>query len=169
MSQEKSFWNKNLEIKPLVKRSQFSEFLGQNVTVNKVLRLRFLKKKVLILGKMRSSLRRFNKKDFSSLHVHILYSQGCFYYQAPFFHGCKHSLFPCIFYYKRVFFHRTFSVLKFRTLFPKTFFQINSRASPCSFQHMNKLIKINEFEYFESLSRILLNFYEFVLEEEITR
>ena len=29
---EKSFWVKNLEIKTLVKKSQFSEVLGQNVT-----------------------------------------------------------------------------------------------------------------------------------------
>jgi len=36
---KKSFWKKTLEIKKLVKKSQFSEVLGQNVNRNKVLSL----------------------------------------------------------------------------------------------------------------------------------
>ena len=35
------------------------------------------RKRVLSLGKMRPSLRRFHKKDFSSLHIYE-YSHGCF-------------------------------------------------------------------------------------------
>ena len=35
-SQEKSFWKKNLEVKTLGEKSQFSEVRGQNVTGNKV-------------------------------------------------------------------------------------------------------------------------------------
>jgi len=41
-STEKKFLEKNLEIKTLVKMSQFSEVLGQNVKGNKVLSSRFL-------------------------------------------------------------------------------------------------------------------------------
>ena len=41
-SQEKNFLEKKLEIKTLVKKSQFSEVLGQNVTGNKVLSFNFL-------------------------------------------------------------------------------------------------------------------------------
>jgi len=35
-SREKSFWKKNLEIKTLGKKSEFSPVLGKNVTGNKV-------------------------------------------------------------------------------------------------------------------------------------
>ena len=41
-SPKKIFWKKNLEIKTLVKVSEFSEVLGQNVTGNKVLSFRLL-------------------------------------------------------------------------------------------------------------------------------
>ena len=78
-SQEKKY----LEKKLWVKKSQFSEVLGQNVFENKVLSFNFLglfsenkvsgneisgikvlKKKVLNLGNMRSIPRCFHKKDF---------------------------------------------------------------------------------------------------------
>ena len=41
-SPEKKFLEKNLKIKTLVKKSQFSKVLGQKVTVNKILSFRFL-------------------------------------------------------------------------------------------------------------------------------
>ena len=91
---EKSSWKNNLKIKSLVEKSQFSEFIGQNVIGSKILELFFLKwygglqknswrkyvrrkkEKEKSLGRIRSSLRRFHKKDFSSKHLHIQYSQG---------------------------------------------------------------------------------------------
>ena len=42
MPPEKKFMKKTLEIKTLVKKSQFSEVLGQNATENKVLSFQFL-------------------------------------------------------------------------------------------------------------------------------
>ena len=41
MSPERKFLKNNLEIKTLVKKSQFSKDLGQNATGNKVLSFRF--------------------------------------------------------------------------------------------------------------------------------
>ena len=50
------------------------------------------------------------------MHLHIEYSQGCFKYHLPLFlHGCKHSLFPCIFYYDRTFFERRFCIKSYWT------------------------------------------------------
>ena len=107
---EKQFLDKKPGIKNFGKNSQFSEILGQNVTGNKVLSFRFLglfsqnnmgaankvsgnkitgikvlMKKVRSLVNMRSSLRRFYKKDFFSENLHIEYSQECFFINFPFF------------------------------------------------------------------------------------
>ena len=115
---KKKFQGKNLETKTLVKKSQFSEFLGKNVTGKNFLSFRFrwffspkiiwelpiksqeitlqeLKswKKGLSLGSMRSS----HKKDFSSMHLQMNIARGVFNIKSLFFHGCKHPLFPCIF------------------------------------------------------------------------
>ena len=82
-SKESSFWKKNLEIKTLVKTSQFSEVLGQNVTGNKVLGNKITgikvlkkiypkkknKKKVQSLVKMRPSLRRLHKRDILCIFI----------------------------------------------------------------------------------------------------
>ena len=83
------------------------------------------KNKVLSLGKMRSSPSRLHENYFSSMHLHIEYSQGVFN--------------PCTFLYNIILepekkswklksqncwtlFPETFLVPKFRSLFPKTFF-----------------------------------------------
>ena len=52
----------------------------------------------------------FVKKGFSSMHLQIEYSHGCFWFQDPFFHDFKHLLFPCIFNYKRIFFLGIFCI-----------------------------------------------------------
>ena len=87
------------------------------------------KKKVLSLVKMRSRLRRFHKKDFFT-HLYFEYSHpGVLISIAPFFHGCKHPLFPCVFHYKRTFFQGLFCIKSYwkspkkvdRTLNPETF------------------------------------------------
>ena len=49
---------------------------GIRKSLRKYIRRKKTGKKVLSLMKMRSSLRRFHKKDFSSKHLHIQYSQG---------------------------------------------------------------------------------------------
>ena len=56
--------------------------VANKVLENKITGIKVLKeiypkkKKVLSLGELRSSLGRFHKKDFSSLHLNIEYSQG---------------------------------------------------------------------------------------------
>ena len=49
---------------------------GNKITGVKVPKKIYRKKKNQ--EKMRSSLRRFYKKEFSSMHLHSEYSQGCF-------------------------------------------------------------------------------------------
>ena len=71
-------WN----FSPLNNMGAANKVSGNKTTGIKVLKKiipkKKTKKKVLNLVKMRSSLRRLHKKDFSSVHLHIEYSQGCF-------------------------------------------------------------------------------------------
>ena len=109
MTGKKFLGKKNLEIKTLVRKFQFSKVLGQHVTGNKVLSFRFrglffpkimwelliksqeirseelksLRKKSFVLGKRGQVLDVFIKRTF------LLFI-------CLFLHGSKHLLFPCI-------------------------------------------------------------------------
>ena len=85
---------KKLEIQTLVKKSQFSQEI----------RWQELKSSWKSLVKMKPSLRRYYEKDFFSKHLHFELYPGMFLFLLC----CKHPLFPCIFYYNRIFFPVTF-------------------------------------------------------------
>ena len=51
---------------------------GIRKSLRKYIRRKKTGKKVLSLMKMRSSLRRFHKKDFFPMHLQFEYRQGCF-------------------------------------------------------------------------------------------
>ena len=116
----------------MVKKFQFSEVLGQNVTGNRDLDswdffpkiilglliksqeirsagIKVLKKKVPSLGKMRSSLRRFHKWTFLQCICISNIARGVLI-SSPYFHCCKHPLFPSIFRFKKTFFQGLFCI-----------------------------------------------------------
>ena len=106
---------------------------ANKVSGNKIRVIKVLKKKVLSLEKMSSSLRRFHLSILCILNI----ARGVFNIKSLFFHGCKHPLFQCIFHFQRTFFPTTFCIKSYwnqkksqkiksqigRTLFPEIFFQ----------------------------------------------
>ena len=77
---------------------------ANKISGNKIKGIKVLKKKVIYLGKIRSSLRHFNEMDFSSLHLQSYWIyQRVFLISSLMFSIVVNMLFPCIFHCKRTF------------------------------------------------------------------